>query len=145
MRPTVARTAVALLFVLSSAVAAPVPKVAKKRLPDPEAFVGTWETVVSEQNGQAMAKAIWTFDPDLTMWSKPPGDSGKGHKWPIKLDTDSSPKRIDIDRYPGIYEFDGDDIRVLFGYDGTRPTSLDVKDKFHYVVLRRVKEKEGGK
>ncbi len=139
------RHAVALLLIATSAIAAPVPKQLKGKRPDPEVFVGAWETTVSEQNGRGMAKAVWTFDPDLTMWSKPPGGDGKGTKWAIKIDPDQSPKHITIGTYPGIYEFDGDDIRVIFNYGGARPTGFDAQANGHYVVLRRVKEKEGGK
>jgi uncharacterized protein (TIGR03067 family) len=127
------------LLVLSSAVAAPVPKQLKKRLPDPEVFVGTWESVENELNGGTMTKAVWAFDPDLTMWSRSPGSTDKGSKYVVKLNPDSSPKQIDIGTLPGIYEFDGDDIRVLFSYDRTRPTGFDAKGKHHFVVLRRVK------
>lgn len=133
------RTAVALLLVLSSAVAAPVPKALKKQRPDAEVFVGTWDTVVKELNGQPVPKTVWTFDPDLTMWSKSPGDGGKGGRWAVKIDPDATPKRIDIDTFQGIYEFDGGDIRLAYTLNADRPTTFDPKPGVYTVVLRRVK------
>ena len=131
------------LFVLlafaATVSAAPVPKEVKKKRPDAEVFVGVWEIVTSEQDGQPKAKATWTFEEDLTMWSKPPGATDKGTKWAIKIDPEKTPREINISSYAGIYEFDGDDIRVLFAYSSTRPTSFDEKQKAHYVLLRRMK------
>jgi uncharacterized protein (TIGR03067 family) len=135
------RTALALVCLAAVAVAAPVPKAVKPKRADAEVFVGTWETAVNEMNGNPSAKAIWTFDPDLTMWSKQPGDQGQGSKWAIKLDPEKSPKEIDIGHLPGIYEFDGDDIRVIFSYGKARPTGYEAQPQGHYVLLRRVPQK----
>ena len=133
------RYAIVLLLLVTIAVAAPVPKQLKAKRPDAEVFVGEWETVASEQDGRPMAKAVWTFDADLTMWSRSPTEPGKGNKWVIKIDPEKGPKEITIGTYSGIYEFDGDDIRVLFAYGTTRPTGFDGQQKAHYVLLRRVK------
>lgn len=131
-------TALLAFLVLPVAVAAPVPKALKKQRPDAEVFVGAWETVVKELDGQPIPKTVWTFDADLTMWSKSPGEEGKGGKWPVKIDPDATPKRIDIDTYLGIYEFDGDDIRLAYTLNADRPTTFDRKPGVYNVVLRRV-------
>ena len=129
---------IALLLAVSvvvTASAAPVPKQLKAKRPDAEVFVGAWEVV--EPNG-GPPKHVWTFDPDLTMWSKPVGSSGKGSEWKIRIDAEKAPKEIDIGKeYKGIYEIDGDEIRIL--YSGTRPASLDERRGQVYTVIRRVK------
>lgn len=135
------RATVAVLCFAAVAVAAPVPKAVKPKRADAEVFVGTWDTVVSEQDGRPMTKAVWTFDADLTMWSKSGGRQGKGDKWGIKIDPEKSPKEIEIGHYPGIYEFDGDDIRIIFGYAKARPAGFEPQPNMHYVLLRRVADK----
>jgi uncharacterized protein (TIGR03067 family) len=133
------RHAVALLVLAAVAAAAPVPKALKAKRPDAEVFVGTWDTVVKELNGQPVPKTVWTFDADLTMWSKSPGQEGKGVKWAVKIDPDATPKRIDIDTFFGVYEFDGGDVRLAYTLTGERPTTFDPKPGMYTVVLRRAK------
>jgi uncharacterized protein (TIGR03067 family) len=137
------RHAVALLVLAAVAAAAPVPKALKAKRPDAEVFVGTWETVVKEVDGRPVPKTVWTFDADLTMWSKSPGEGGQGTRWAVKIAPDATPKRIDIDTFLGVYEFDGDDIRLAYTLNGDRPTTFDAKPGVYNVVIRRVKE--GGK
>jgi uncharacterized protein (TIGR03067 family) len=134
------RTAVALLVAAAVAVAAPVPKQLKKQRPDAEVFVGTWELVVAEQHGQPAPKAVWTFDSELKMTSRPldPKETWSSD-WVTRIDPEKSPKEIDIGKeYKGIYEIDGDEIRIAYT-GGTRPSSFDSKAKMFYTVLRRTK------
>ena len=60
------RTFAALLLFAALSSAAPVPKEVVKK-PDPERFVGAWDTVVSESGGQPYSKARWTFTADEQM------------------------------------------------------------------------------
>lgn len=50
------------------------------------------------------------------------------------------PKEIEITNYRGLYEFDGEDIRIVYTLGGDRPTSFDSKPGVYYTVLRRVKD-----
>ena len=138
MRATV--TALLAVALAVSTSAAPVPKQLKAKRSDAEVFVGTWDLVEGNNGGLRYA---WTFDEDLTMWSKAAGGNGPGAKWVIKIDPDKSPKEIDLNsdgtRYKGIYEIDGDEIRLV--YSGERPANFDNKARTNYTVLRRAKEK----
>jgi len=82
------------------------------------------------------SKATWTFDDQLKLTSVPEGGTGNGSDWTIKIDPEKTPKEIDIDTLKGIYEFDGDDIRVAFSVGAGRPASFDSKEGVHYIVLR---------
>ncbi len=122
------------VVVVVSASAAPVPKALKAKRPDAEVFAGTWDV---ESHGSS-GKHTWKFDDDLTMWSKGVGDNGPGSKWVIKIDPDQSPKHIDIGpEYKGIYEIDGDEIRLVYR-SGERAANFDDKGRTNYTVLRRV-------
>jgi uncharacterized protein (TIGR03067 family) len=126
----------ALLFLVAAAVAAPVPKALKAKRPDAEVFVGTWE-LVNADGGPA--KHVWTFDPDLTMWSKVVGNTGKGSEWKVKIDPEKTPKEIDFGTiYRGIYEIEADEIRIVYTSD-KRPADFDDKARMTYTVIRRVK------
>jgi uncharacterized protein (TIGR03067 family) len=130
------RAALLLSLVALTASAAPVPKQLKAKRPDAEAFVGAWEVV--EPNG-GPAKHVWTFDEDLTMWSKGVGSTGRGTEWKTKIDPDKSPKEIDIgSNYKGIYEIDADEVRIVYT-GGARPADFTQKEKMNYTVIRRVK------
>lgn len=141
------RTALVLTCLFATAaVAAPVPKAVKQRT-DAEVLVGTWETVVSEEGGRARAGPgvyQWTFDADLTMWSSPSGQSERGVKWAVKIAPEQAPKEIDLTNgttvYKGIYEFDGDDLRIAYT-TGDRPANFDPKPGVYYNVLRRLADK----
>ena len=124
------------LAVIVSVVAAPVPKALKAKRPDAEVFVGEWQV---ETNGQS-GRHTWTFEENLTMWSKAVGANGTGSKWVMKIDPDKSPKEIDFgDIYKGIYEIDGDDIRIVYSHQ--RPANFDDKARNNYTVLRRAEKK----
>jgi uncharacterized protein (TIGR03067 family) len=75
-------------------------------------------------------------------WTDPPG-----HK--MKLDPTKSPKHVDLEHYatgvpawPGIYELNGDDLKVCLNLEGkARPTEFKTKagDKCLLLVLKRKK------
>lgn len=129
-----------ILLLAAPALAAPVPKELKHRS-DAERYVGTWETVISESGGQPYSKARWTFDEKLMMTSNPlPGGVGGPSIWIIKIDPKQTPNTIDIGSYPGIYEIDGDDIKIAYTTGGPRPTEVKSGNSVYYTVLRRVPE-----
>ncbi len=134
---------VAIVLLLAAvAIAAPVPKGMKKaKRPDAELFVGAWEMVEGPGGAQLY---VWTFDEGLTMWSKAVGSEGPGSRWVVTITPDTSPKEMELTsdrtRYEGIYEIDGDEIRIVYG--GNRPTAFEGKGKLNYTVLRRVPEKK---
>jgi hypothetical protein len=56
-----------------------------------------------------------------------------------QIDPERSPKHFDIgDQFKGIYQFDGDDILVVYGND--RPAGFDEKERRHISLLRRIQE-----
>ena len=134
------RHTVALLFIAVTAVAAPVPKVKSKK-PDAEVFVGRWEAVNPGKEGEMYGKATWTIDDRLGLKIAYPEEDGRHTEWQIKLDPEKSPKEIDVGGFKGIYEFDGDDIRIA-DTSGERPTSFDPKPGVSFHVLRRLPEKD---
>ncbi len=134
---SLALTLLAATVCASLSTAAPVPKELKNR-PDAERYVGAWDTVVSESNGQPYNKACWTFDADLKMVSN--GGGGGTSHWVIKIDPTKSPKTIDIGSYPGVYDFDGADIRIAYTLGGARPLEVKSGPGVYYSVLRRVAE-----
>jgi uncharacterized protein (TIGR03067 family) len=125
--------AIATLFLITGvAFPAPVPK-AISRLSDEERFVGVWDTVVSEINGNQHTKARWSFDSNLKMTS-----SSGGSTWTIKLDPNKLPREIDITDYKGIYEFNGDEIKIAYTLGAPRPIDFTAAPGKYYCVLRRV-------
>lgn len=133
------RSALLLATVVVTAVtAAPVPKQLKaKHPPDPERFVGKWDVVRTELNGQPLAThaKLWTIDAGLKMKSF--HDSGQVLNWALKLDPSKSPSEIDVSSYKGIYEFDGDEVRIAYTLGGARPATFDAKPDVYLEVLRR--------
>lgn len=133
-----------LLLAVVPALAAPVPKVVKAK-PDAERFAGTWDALDAGKDGKPKPGGgyQWTFDADLTMWSKSTGASDKGTQWAIQIDPEKSPKEIDLTHfgtaYKGIYEFDGDDIRIA--YATQRPAGFDASQGVYHTLLRRVADK----
>lgn len=136
------RTAVFLFALAGFAVAAPVPKQLKKQPPDPERFVGEWEVLRTELDGEELTghAKLWTIEADLKMKTHHP--SGQVLNWRLKIAPDTSPKEIDVSSNKGIYEFDGDDIRIAYTLGGDRPTTFDPKPDVYVEVIRR---KEKGK
>lgn len=144
------RTAVLLVFVVTpSAVAAPVPKVAKK--PDAESIQGRWVCQTLDTGSGAQ--------PDGETWlvladGKLSNGNGtlKGHvAVPFTLDPAQSPKRIDIEPaggtvMVGVYELDGDTLTWCFSQPGQpRPKKLAAKDSTGCRVWKRVVEEKKDK
>lgn len=132
---------IAALYVVAvaAASAAPVPKAMKKQLPDPERFVGEWDVVSTELNGQPLTNhsKAWTIDADLKMKSH--HQAGQVLNWTLKIAPEKVPKEIDLTNYKGIYEVDGDDIRVAYTIGGDRPTTFDPQPGVYVEVIRRAK------
>ena len=133
------RHAIALLLVAAVAVAAPVPK-AKAKRPDAEVFVGEWDVVSTELNGepQVTHAKVWKIDADLKMKSVHP--RGRELDWALKIDPAKAPKEIDVSDYKGIYEIDGDEIRIAYTVGGDRPTAFDPQQDVVIEVIRRAKK-----
>jgi uncharacterized protein (TIGR03067 family) len=113
-------------------VGAPVPKALhRKHPPDPERLLGAWRIVEENGGPPRGADIIWTFT------------AGKMHSssgntdWTIRLDPDQSPKHIDITDYPGIYEFDGDKLKIAYTTGRQRPTDFTRGNGVSTNVLER--------
>ena len=119
--------------------AAPVPKV-KERRPDAERLLGTWEAVCPAKQGGMWGVATWTIDDKLELRIAYPEECGRFTTWAIKLDPQATPKAIDVGGFKGIYEFDGDGVRVMHT-SGDRPTAFDTNSG-DYHVLRRAEPKK---
>ena len=133
-------TLIAALLVSPSLLAAPVPKMKSKR-PDAEVLVGTWEAVALGQEGQMWGTAAWTFDDKLALNIAYPEEGGRFTTWAVKLAPEKSPKEIDVGGFKGIYQFDGDDVRVAYS-SGDRPTVFDPTPGVYSYVLRRAEPKK---
>lgn len=125
----------------AAAGAAPVPKMKAKR-PDAEAFVGTWEAMVPGPGGQPWEKATWVIDEKLALRIESPEVGGRFTPWPLTLSPEQTPKGIDLGKFKGIYELDGDEIRVAYRVSGDRPSTVDPAPGVHTYTLRRVEPKK---
>ena len=76
-----------------------------------------------------------------------------GHTGTYRLDIAAKPKVIDIVlkspsgedwKYHGIYEFDGDILKICLVKDGERPTTFEKKELSWLYRLKRVAEGEEG-
>ena len=118
-----------------------------------KALQGTWKAVSLEAGGKSLPKEAV---PDFTFIIGADGKSiGKSpqveYQATITVDPKKNPKTIDIvpdngpDRgktQPGIYEFDGDKLKICAAQPGKdRPTDFDTKGKMGYslMILRREK------
>lgn len=133
----------ALLLAGSLAVSAPVPKaLTPKHPPDPERLQGAWDIDLSEHDGKPYQKAVWTFDGEK-MTSR--SENGKS-EWGVRLDPVQSPKRFDLVEpngqyvYPGIYEFDGDKLKIAYSLGGDRPAEFKSSRTVYLNVLVRAKD-----
>ena len=128
----------AFLLVGSLAVSAPVPKALKTKYPpDPERLLGAWDIELNEVNGKNQPEAkvtVWTFTE-----GKMHSSSGNS-TWTIKLDPDQSPKHLDITDYKGIYEFDGDKLKIAYTIGAPRPTEMKSDARVYMVTLVKSKE-----
>jgi uncharacterized protein (TIGR03067 family) len=141
MRATHLILSAALLAPLATA--APVPKAIKK-VPDPERIQGAWDIELAEHNGRPFSKAIWSFDGEKMTSRSRPEDAGSS--WGYRLDPAQSPKHFDLtdttgrSQYPGIYEFDGEKLKIAYTLGGERPTEFKSSERVYLNVLVRAKE-----
>jgi uncharacterized protein (TIGR03067 family) len=128
--------AVAVVALSLPLAAAPVPKGLKRSAPpDRERILGAWQIV--PEKGQAKDAITWTFT-DGQMHS-----SSGNTRWRITLDPDQSPKQINITDYPGIYEFDGDTLKIAYRLSAPRPTEFTTANGVTVTTLVRAKEQPG--
>ena len=117
------------LALISSAIAAPVPKALKKQ-DDLAKLQGTWE-IVSLDTGagsQVQTGDFATFKLIVTE-EKLSSSVQSGGGWKnlsIKLDPTATPKRLDLEISPGnwspcIYEFDGETLKFVEASGGKIP------------------------
>jgi uncharacterized protein (TIGR03067 family) len=124
-------------FVLipAGALSAPVPK-ALKRTTDDTQIVGEWET-------SPEATSVWIFRADGTAGVGDPANPAC--KALYKIDPTQSPKHLDWSQdegqswYFGVYELDGDELRISFGRatGGPRPPNVDKQNGFQFVGVTR--------
>lgn len=134
------------LILVSSAVAAPVPKALK--VSDTDRLQGRWECV-SDDGGAGP-------QPNDSSWIEVVGDrlnfgSTKAPGYtthPFKLDQTASLKRIDLERAagefaPGIYHLDGDTLTWCRTFESSDPRPKELKGGDHCVcyVFKRAKDK----
>ena len=130
-------------------VAAPAPAEDKKK--DEEKLQGTWIVVSGERDGMKLPDdkikdlKVVIKDDTLTV-----GDE----KTTFKLDAKKKPKTIDLvpikkdgtkeDMVPGIYEIDGDDLKMCWakgGKEADRPTEFATKKDSRNVLFILKREK----
>lgn len=109
-----------LALLLVGSLAAPVPKVVGTQT-DLERLQGKWEVVLCGPDGmKPTTKVVWTFDENML-------DSTSSETvYTVQIDPKQSPKHIDFGGQSGLYEFDGDRLRVFFNdrVRHERPTAL---------------------
>jgi uncharacterized protein (TIGR03067 family) len=141
----------------AEAVASQNPKPASGKPTDLQKLAGSWLAVSAKYKGDEVAKADreaivmeLVFTPGAngaggTVARRAAGVSVEGK---FIIDPDTVPKRIDFEKSPrlGVYELDGDTLRLCIPYthtaylQGIRPTSLDGKDADGLLIVLRRKE-----
>ena len=132
-------TLAALALLAGTTAAAPVPKAIKRKPADGAEIVGLWVTRPADTTG-------WVFRGDGTAGVGDPVNPSC--KAIYKLDPAQTPKHLDWSQdggktwYLGIYEVDGDVLKINFGGGGSgiRPTVLGPNTGFQWVTGTR---KEG--
>lgn len=126
---------------VSVAAAAPIPK-ALRRPGDARHIVGVWAPATNP-------RSFWVFREDGT------GGVGDADNPALKavyrLDPHQKPKHLDWSQdsgktwYLGVYELDGDHLRISFGRGGgstERPPSVDPANGFQFVSVTRWVQKK---
>src|SRR5215203_3712359 len=113
----------------------------KNKHPDAERLVGIWDAVAPGKEGQMWGRATWTIDDELGLTIAYPEEGGRFTTWAVRIDPDKAPKEIDVGGFKGIYEFDGEHVRVAYT-SGDRPTTFGPEPGVDYYVLRRAEPKE---
>jgi uncharacterized protein (TIGR03067 family) len=135
-------------------IAAPTPK-DKEKVKDEDAIQGTWKIESYDTGGRPGGpqkeelEKMWLIfkkDSKMEMTGGPGGLSREGE---YKMDPAAKPKSIDLitdgRTAPGIYELDGDTLKLCIaeGKDAKRPTELKPDGMWIAVVtLKRVKEEK---
>jgi len=132
---------IALLLAISTTVfAAPVPK-DRQPPPDEQRILGFWNTIRVEADGKTHQTSVWEFQ-EKKMFAQQQKDGSPTSVWIIPINPKKSPKEIMIGPYPGIYEFDGDTLKICYAYDTNpqRPTKFETDNKanINFNVLHRV-------
>ncbi len=116
---------------------------------DEDRIRGTWKMVSGDKGGEkAPEDLVKRFrltlkaDGKLTVVAKEDGDQ----EGTYKLDTGKKPKQIDITvddkMMEGIYELDGDNLKLCVAEAGSRPTEFKAPEgsKVMLIVLKREKK-----
>lgn len=126
----------------SLAVGAPVPKSLKLATPpDQQRILGAWEVYSDEAAIGKGSGVIWTFTE-----GKMHSNSGNTD-WHVTLDPEQSPKHITIadvrggSQYPGIYEFDGEKLKILYSTQNRPASFAPGQGSMNYLI--RVKAPPG--
>ncbi len=117
-----------------------------------EKFQGTWKVIGAERNGAKVSEDEYKDLSLVIEGSKRTVKQGDQVRMQsnFKIDPTKSPKQIDITptaeqfggrTLPGIYEFDGDTVKVSIGLDGERPKDFKGKERVFVQVFRREKKK----
>jgi uncharacterized protein (TIGR03067 family) len=127
----------------------------KDKPKDEETIVGVWKVEKlddgsgKELPAEEVGKMRLIFSKEGKLVSRQSfGGESKGE---YKLDTSAKPKAIDIteSQQPtfGIYELDGDSLKICVGQNKTRPTDLKPDNKAGHVLLtlKRVKDEKKDK
>jgi uncharacterized protein (TIGR03067 family) len=119
------------------------------RADDQEKFQGTWKPEKAVRAGMEMpaeelAKMSIEFKGNK---AHPKHGDQPEQEAEFKLDATKKPKTIDIDtpegkKVQGIYEVDGDMLKICFAMEGERPTKFESAEgsKVMYLVLKRAKK-----
>jgi uncharacterized protein (TIGR03067 family) len=138
------------LLLVSSAVAAPIPK---DKLKDGEAIQGRWNVIELQHDGKPADKefdgSVATFDKD-TMTVKTPNRKGDDDSLTFKLDQqkkgiDLSPKKPGREHeMKGVYELDGDNLVIAIGMgtESVRPKQAKGGPGIALIKLQRVNEEK---
>jgi uncharacterized protein (TIGR03067 family) len=104
---------------------------------DAEMFVGTWEAVTPGKEQEMWGKSTWTIDDTLSVQIAYPEEEGRFTSWQLTLSPEKCPKEFSLNGFKGIYEIDGDTIRVASS-SGDRPLNFELTDGANVYVLRRI-------
>jgi uncharacterized protein (TIGR03067 family) len=109
---------------------------------DVAGLVGSWQAIEATSNGEPPPKGMLQR---LTMLFKEETVSIMGAApTPYRVDTSASPARIDIlnsRRQVGIFEVNGDELRICVGMDGDRPSSFQTQKYTDHTYMRLKKVK----
>jgi uncharacterized protein (TIGR03067 family) len=113
---------------------------------DHQGLTGSWAVVSAEEGGKPAEESIKKSDVLIIDNDFSLHDADRRRTMKYTIDQAKSPKHIDLDWdklvQPGIYELNGDDLKVCYDQAGkTRPTAFKTADgdKVLLLVLKRKK------